>query len=90
MTMPVRDPGFAATGFVSHPGCWWHWRYGDQYWAFHTVAPQARYGVVLEGPADAVARTPAGPPAPARQRVGTAQSIDRVLQLVVPKADAPA
>jgi zinc D-Ala-D-Ala dipeptidase len=37
-------------GFVNHPMCWWHWSYGDQYWAFQKAVPQARYGAVSQGP----------------------------------------
>ncbi len=33
-------------GFVNNPARWWHWSYGDQYWAFRTAAPHARYGAV--------------------------------------------
>lgn len=32
------------TGFVNHPTAYWHWSYGDRYWAFATGAPAARYG----------------------------------------------
>jgi D-alanyl-D-alanine dipeptidase len=31
-------------GFVNYPSEWWHWSYGDQYWAFVTGAPHAVYG----------------------------------------------
>lgn len=31
-------------GFVNHPAEWWHWSYGDRYWAFVAEAPHARYG----------------------------------------------
>ncbi|WP_155351763.1 M15 family metallopeptidase [Acrocarpospora pleiomorpha] len=34
-----------ATGFVNYPTKWWHWSYGDRYWAFTTGAPYARYGM---------------------------------------------
>jgi zinc D-Ala-D-Ala dipeptidase len=33
-----------AAGFVNYPTEWWHWSYGDRYWAFATGAPAARYG----------------------------------------------
>jgi D-alanyl-D-alanine dipeptidase len=23
-----------ATGFVNYPTEWWHWSYGDRYWAY--------------------------------------------------------
>jgi D-alanyl-D-alanine dipeptidase len=33
-----------AAGFVNYPTEWWHWSYGDRYWAMATGAPQAIYG----------------------------------------------
>ena len=33
-----------AVGFVNYPTEWWHWSYGDRYWAFATGRPTARYG----------------------------------------------
>ncbi len=35
------------------PTEWWHWSYGDRYWALVTGAPAALYGPVA---ADRVAR----------------------------------
>lgn len=35
-----------ASGFVNYPTEWWHWSYGDQYWAFITSSHQAIYGPV--------------------------------------------
>ncbi|GII61329.1 D-alanyl-D-alanine dipeptidase [Sphaerisporangium krabiense] len=37
-------------GLVNYPGEWWHWSYGDRYWAHMTGALAARYGPVA--PAD--------------------------------------
>lgn len=31
-------------GFVNYPTEWWHWSYGDRYWAFQTKNPHAIYG----------------------------------------------
>ncbi|MFF3850313.1 M15 family metallopeptidase [Streptomyces sp. NPDC002328] len=31
-------------GFVNYPTEWWHWSYGDRYWALLTEAPAAEYG----------------------------------------------
>jgi len=31
-------------GLVNYPTEWWHWSYGDRYWALVTGAPQAIYG----------------------------------------------
>ena len=33
-----------ATGFVNYPSEWWHWSYGDRYWAFIAGPSHARYG----------------------------------------------
>ncbi|WP_043626773.1 M15 family metallopeptidase [Nonomuraea candida] len=35
-----------ATGFVNYPTEWWHWSYGDRYWAYLTGASHARYGPI--------------------------------------------
>ncbi|MGN9840850.1 M15 family metallopeptidase [Nonomuraea sp. H19] len=41
-----RALGSAMTsgGFVNYPTEWWHWSYGDRYWAFTTGARYAIYG----------------------------------------------
>ena len=31
-------------GFVNYPTEWWHWSYGDRYWAYHTHQTHAIYG----------------------------------------------
>jgi zinc D-Ala-D-Ala dipeptidase len=36
-----------AAGLVNYPTEWWHWSYGDRYWAMVTRAPAARYGPCL-------------------------------------------
>jgi D-alanyl-D-alanine dipeptidase len=36
-------------GLVNYPTEWWHWSYGDRYWALMTGAPAALYGPVLDG-----------------------------------------
>ena len=33
-----------AAGFVNYPTEWWHWSYGDRYWALVSGAPAALYG----------------------------------------------
>ncbi|SAL67325.1 peptidase M15D, vanX D-ala-D-ala dipeptidase [Caballeronia udeis] len=38
-----------SAGFVNYPFEWWHWSYGDKYWATVTQHPHALYGPV-EGP----------------------------------------
>ena len=35
-----------AAGLVNYPTEWWHWSYGDRYWALVTGAPAAPYGPV--------------------------------------------
>ncbi|MFC6085274.1 M15 family metallopeptidase [Sphaerisporangium aureirubrum] len=40
----VLIAAMTATGFVNYPTEWWHWSYGDRYWAFVMRAPHARYG----------------------------------------------
>ena len=35
-----------AAGLVNYPTEWWHWSYGDRYWAFATGAERACYGTV--------------------------------------------
>jgi D-alanyl-D-alanine dipeptidase len=37
-------------GLVNYPTEWWHWSYGDRYWAVMTDAPAALYGPVLAEP----------------------------------------
>ena len=42
-------------GFVNYPTEWWHWSYGDKYWAFMTNSTAAIYGSVeIEAPINAV------------------------------------
>jgi D-alanyl-D-alanine dipeptidase len=33
-----------SAGFVNYPTEWWHWSYGDRYWAIQTTAAAAIYG----------------------------------------------
>ncbi|RSS98837.1 dipeptidase [Streptomyces sp. WAC07149] len=33
-----------AAGLVNYPTEWWHWSFGDRYWALSTGAATARYG----------------------------------------------
>jgi D-alanyl-D-alanine dipeptidase len=37
-------------GLVNYPTEWWHWSYGDRYWALVTGAVTALYGPVAEDP----------------------------------------
>ncbi|MFE9968777.1 M15 family metallopeptidase (plasmid) [Streptomyces sp. NBC_01724] len=34
----------SAAGLVNYPTEWWHWSYGDRYWALSTGQPAALYG----------------------------------------------
>ena len=36
----------AAVGLVNYPTEWWHWSFGDRYWAVVTGAPAACYGPI--------------------------------------------
>lgn len=40
----VLGDTLTAAGFVNYPTEWWHWSYGDRYWALATGAEQALYG----------------------------------------------
>lgn len=35
-----------SVGLVNYPTEWWHWSYGDRYWALSTGAPAALYGPI--------------------------------------------
>lgn len=36
----------SGAGFVNYPFEWWHWSYGDRYWAYHAKKPFAIFGTV--------------------------------------------
>lgn len=38
-----------AHGFVNYPTEWWHYSYGDRYWAYHKNQPHAIYGSYTMG-----------------------------------------
>lgn len=40
----VPGEALSGAGMVNYPPEWWHWSYGDAYWATLTHAPQALYG----------------------------------------------
>ncbi|WP_406443443.1 M15 family metallopeptidase [Streptomyces sp. NBC_00631] len=48
----VMSRALTTAGFVNYPTEWWHWSYGDRYWALLSGAPAARYG-----PAEAPVRS---------------------------------
>lgn len=35
-----------SAGFVNYPTEWWHWSYGDRYWAYQTKSPNAIYNSI--------------------------------------------
>jgi D-alanyl-D-alanine dipeptidase len=39
-----------SVGLVNYPTEWWHWSYGDRYWAYVTGARYALYGAISGGP----------------------------------------
>ncbi|MBX9296378.1 M15 family metallopeptidase [Chromobacterium vaccinii] len=43
LSQAMRD-----AGFVNYPSEWWHWSYGDRYWAAVSGAPAALYAAVDE------------------------------------------
>ncbi|MFF2009315.1 M15 family metallopeptidase [Streptomyces sp. NPDC058195] len=42
----ILGAALAAAGLVNYPTEWWHWSYGDRYWALLTGAAVARFGPV--------------------------------------------
>lgn len=40
----VLGDALSAAGLVNYPTEWWHWSFGDRYWALGTGAPSAHYG----------------------------------------------
>ena len=37
-----------AVGFVNYPTEYWHWSYGDRYWAYQKGQPAAIYGFIVD------------------------------------------
>jgi len=42
----VMSTALIKVGFVNYPSEYWHWSYGDRYWAYHVGEKKARYGTV--------------------------------------------
>ncbi|MEU4470177.1 M15 family metallopeptidase [Micromonospora sp. NPDC023888] len=42
----IMVDALGGAGMVNYPTEWWHWSYGDRYWALMTGAPHTRYGPV--------------------------------------------
>ncbi|MFE5942000.1 M15 family metallopeptidase [Streptomyces sp. NPDC056480] len=40
----ILGTALSAAGLVNYPTEWWHWSYGDRYWALQTGAEAAHYG----------------------------------------------
>lgn len=40
----ILGAALSAAGLINYPTEWWHWSYGDRYWAVVTGAPAALYG----------------------------------------------
>ena len=40
----ILSSALSAVGLVNYPTEWWHWSFGDRYWAAVTGAPAACYG----------------------------------------------
>lgn len=40
----MLNAALTAAGLVNYPTEWWHWSYGDRYWALATGADHALYG----------------------------------------------
>jgi zinc D-Ala-D-Ala dipeptidase len=40
----ILGAALGGAGLVNYPTEWWHWSYGDRYWAMTTGAPTAIYG----------------------------------------------
>jgi D-alanyl-D-alanine dipeptidase len=45
----VLAAALGTAGFVNYRTEWWHWSYGDRYWAMVTGAPAAIYGMTRPG-----------------------------------------
>ncbi|WP_405098141.1 M15 family metallopeptidase [Micromonospora sp. NBC_01412] len=45
----ILGAALLAAGLVNYPTEWWHWSYGDRYWALSTGADRTRYGPVELG-----------------------------------------
>jgi len=44
----ILECAMMSAGFVNYPSEWWHWSYGDRYWAAVTGQPNAFFGPVEE------------------------------------------
>lgn len=44
----ILNVAMSRAGFINYPTEWWHWSYGDKYWALMTNKPNAIYGSVQQ------------------------------------------
>ena len=42
----IMNSALMSAGFVNYPTEYWHWSYGDRYWAYHQGQSTAIYGVI--------------------------------------------
>jgi D-alanyl-D-alanine dipeptidase len=42
----IMSEALLEVGFVNYPTEYWHWSYGDRYWAFQTNQRYAIYGTI--------------------------------------------
>jgi D-alanyl-D-alanine dipeptidase len=42
----ILSVALTAVGLINYPTEWWHWSYGDRYWAMSVQAAHAHYGPV--------------------------------------------
>jgi len=42
----IMNQALSAVGFVNYPTEYWHWSYGDRYWAYHKKQSHAIYGSI--------------------------------------------
>ncbi|MFD0746223.1 M15 family metallopeptidase [Phytohabitans flavus] len=47
----ILSAALTRAGFANYPTQWWHWSFGDRYWAHHTGADRTRYGPTRFTPA---------------------------------------
>lgn len=42
----IMGEALSVAGFTNYTAEYWHWSYGDRYWAFYTKEPHAIYGTI--------------------------------------------
>lgn len=42
----IMHDALSSVGFVNYPAEYWHWSYGDRYWAYYTQSAYAMYGSI--------------------------------------------